>query len=326
MRLPDFLIIGAMKAGTTTLFEDLQTHPRVFMPLDKEPHNLCHDAVLTEAGRSAYAALFAAARADQVCAEASTGYTKLPDYPGVPARAVRVLGAGLRVIYLVREPVARIISHHHHAYGNGKCGAQIDREVRERPMFLDWTRYATQITPWIDALGRERVLVIRFESYVADRRGTVERVSRFLGIEPRPELIDASRAYNAAEAKVVNRGRFAWVSRNAVYRAVVRPLLSDGLKARARRLLLPRAPRRPDPPSPQTVEWILGELAEEMERLRTIMGEPGPLWDAAEVQRRFGPSENPSRGRGSAGAEAVAYATGPFQRAGHEPGRAPSRR
>ena len=51
MRLPDFLIIGAMKSGTTGLFFDLCSHPRVFLPENKEPTRLASDDVLTTEGR-----------------------------------------------------------------------------------------------------------------------------------------------------------------------------------------------------------------------------------------------------------------------------------
>lgn len=52
-RLPDFLVIGAMKAGTTSLFFDLSANPAIFFPEDKEPHRLANDRALTSAGRAA---------------------------------------------------------------------------------------------------------------------------------------------------------------------------------------------------------------------------------------------------------------------------------
>jgi len=70
---------------------------------------------------------FAAARADELCGDASTYYTMLPVHPGVAARAVSMLPAGFRVIYVVREPVSRTISHHYHEHTAGRAGA--DRRV-----------------------------------------------------------------------------------------------------------------------------------------------------------------------------------------------------
>ena len=88
MPLPDFLIIGAMKAGTTTLYRDLMTNPAIFFPSEKEKSHLLRDEVLTEAGRRDYEKLFRRARPGQVLGIAPTRYTNLPDCPGVPGRAL----------------------------------------------------------------------------------------------------------------------------------------------------------------------------------------------------------------------------------------------
>ena len=92
MTLPSFLVIGAMKAGTTTLFQDLKDHPNIFMPSDKELHDLNTEDVLTEKGVAAYEKFFKDSSTEQRCGEASTGYTKLPDIEGVPSRAHALLG------------------------------------------------------------------------------------------------------------------------------------------------------------------------------------------------------------------------------------------
>ena len=102
MRLPDFLIVGAQKAGTTSLYFDLLKNPAVFMPSDKELGNLLDDDVCTPPGRAAYAKRFRRARPDQLCGEATTSYTKLPDHPGVSDRARRVLRHAAR-----RNPPSR---------------------------------------------------------------------------------------------------------------------------------------------------------------------------------------------------------------------------
>jgi hypothetical protein len=96
-RLPDFLIIGAMKAGTTSLYRDLLTNPAVFFPADKEPGNLTDDRVLAEAGRREYELLFRGAVEGQICGEASTTYTKEPDLSGAATRTPVITGAKRRV-------------------------------------------------------------------------------------------------------------------------------------------------------------------------------------------------------------------------------------
>jgi hypothetical protein len=288
VRLPDFLIIGAQKAGTTTLWRDLLTQPGVFMSREKEPHCLVDDAVLAEPGRSAYARLFASATPDQVCGEASTAYTKLPDRPGVPARARALLGPDLRAIYVVRNPVTRIISHHLHDHLQDLVTADIDEAVRTYPPLLDYTRYAMQARPWIETFGAERVRIVRFEDYVADRRGTVESLDRFLGVEPRPELVEVEKIWNRGADKPITRGPFGRVPDLPLYRRLVRPLLPLAARDRLRRLLLPKPPpERPAPPAPATVDLILDALADDLDELPRLAGASGPLWDLAETRARF---------------------------------------
>ena len=72
MLLPNLLIIGAMKSGTTGLYMDLATHPGVFLGDDKEPHALRDDSVLTEQGRAQYAAYYAGARSETATARPAT--------------------------------------------------------------------------------------------------------------------------------------------------------------------------------------------------------------------------------------------------------------
>lgn len=286
LRFPEFLIVGAMKCGTTTLFMDLCAHPSVFMPDDKEPHNLCDDEALTPHGIESYGSLFRPARPDQICGEASTGYSKIPYFGDVVSRALRVLGRDLRIIYIVREPIARIVSHHYHNYANGACGPDIGRTIEEDPRLIDYTRYATQIEPWLEAYGPEAVRVIRFESFVRDRRAYGADLHRFLGIAPRPELIDPGAVHNRGEGKAVPRG-LTGVLRTGLYKRYLRRMAPDAVREWAKRSLLPRAPERPAGPSAALVDRLIDELSPELERLRRIMGSDVPIWDMDEVRGRF---------------------------------------
>lgn len=274
MRVPDFLIIGGMKCGSTTLYRDLMTNPRVFFPIDKEPESLCDDEVLTPGGRARYAALFGSVKEGQLCAEASTGYTKRPDIEGVAERAYEVCGAGLRAIYLVRDPVKRVVSHHYHEYSRGNMPRSIDDSVRDFPALVNYSRFAMQVEPWLERFGPERVRIVRFEEYVADRIAGSTALCAFLGIDARPDLIEDDKVFNKSEGKPVMRGPWKLVAHNPVYRRFIRPLMPMGLKDRVRGTVLPKAPPRPEPPTEETVAWIRAELAGDQARLAELMARP----------------------------------------------------
>jgi len=300
VKLPDFLIIGAQKAGTTSLYFDLLKNPAVFMPSDKEPGNLLDDDVCTPPGRAAYAKRFRRARPEQVCGEATTGYTKLPDHPGVPDRARRVLGENLLVVYIVREPISRIRSQHHHERSGARISCGIDEAVRRYPRFVDYSRYSMQITPWIEAFGRDQIYVVQFESYIADRPATVDAVSRFLGIAPAGDRVETDVVYNASGGKPVREGSFELLRSNTIYRKLIRPMLSVRSRDSLRRFLLPKAPDHAETPSAATVRYIVDELTDDVRRLGEIMGTGGPVWNLEDALLRASSAtpDGPERSEG----------------------------
>lgn len=280
---PGFLVVGAQKCGTTTLYEDLRSHPGVFLP-DKESSGLLAEDLPSPGAVAAYQRLFRQA-GDRLAGEVSTRYTMLPVHD-VASVAAEVLGEA-RVLYVVREPIARVISHHHHDHALGLVSADIDVEVRRTPALVDNSRYATQIDPWLRAFGPERVMVIRFETFVADRQGTANRVAAFLGL-PSWTLPHTGTVHNAAESKVVATAGWRRLLSHPAYRRVLRPLVPEALRRRATRAVLPSAVARPPAPSPDTVTWLVDELRPEVERLGEVTGE-GPWWDLDRVQAASAP-------------------------------------
>lgn len=286
MRVSDFLIIGAMKSGTTTLYHDLERVGAIFLPRFKEPNSLASDAVLRPRGRERYAELFAEARPEQRCGEASVRYSQLPGHPRCAERARAVCGPHLRVIYLVREPLGRALSQHHHALAHGNAQAEADVALRRHDKFLDYSRYAMQIEPWLEAFGPQQVLALRFEDFIADREAIVRRVCEFLDVEAGELRLETARAWNRAEDRREQRGPGARLLGSEFYRKRVRPRISRGLDTRLRLLLLPRSQAQPILPSPQTIRWMAGELRGDVERFSRLIGAPAPLWDVdAEAER-----------------------------------------
>lgn len=250
--LPDFLIVGAMKAGTTTLYEDLTHVPGLYLPPEKEPEDLIHAAVETPAGRAAYAARFAAAPPGARCGEASTAYTKRPTHDGVAPRARRVLGAEVKIIYLTRDPVRRILSQYRHLWGLGLETRPLNRAVLEDETYVAYSRYDWQIAPWRDAFGADRVLVMAFEDYLADRPAALARICGFLGVAPPRQTADSHRNASAGKRVVLQGSLQARIVHSAFYLYRIKPLLPTGLRDRIKALVLPRARRTQDRLTPAT--------------------------------------------------------------------------
>jgi hypothetical protein len=281
---PGFLVVGAQKCGTTTLFEDLRSHPDIYVP-DKESSGLLDPRLPEPAAVEGYRALFSAARG-RLAGEVSTEYTMLPAND-VATLAREVIGPA-RILYVVREPVARTISHHHHYYAAGLMSDDIDSDVPRHPELVDNSRYAMQIEPWLRAFGPSAVKVIRFESFVADRQTTADEVFAFLGVRAWT-LPAADRVHNAASDKVVAVGTWQRVSESPLYRHTLRRVLSEPVRRRLLGLVLPKAKPRPPAPAYATVETLVAALRPDVERLGEITGE-GPWWDLDAVLASYRPS------------------------------------
>ncbi len=281
--LPTFLVIGAMKAGTTTLCRDLEASPDVFFPTVKEPHTLCLDEVLTPGGRRRYAALFRTARPDQLRGEGSTGYTKRPGIDGVAERAKAVLGDDLRLVYIVRHPVDRIVSHHRHLVRGGDATPDINEAVRSMPELIDVSRYAMQLEPWIDTFGRAQLHVVRFEDYVADRRREVERVCAFLGATPPPSDADLGRVHNAGEEALVPppglRGLARRVTRGQFYKRVIHPRTPRWLRERLKATVYTRPESVASALTAETRAYLTDQFAGDLDRLARMLGRDDLRWD-----------------------------------------------
>src|SRR4051812_6197591 len=214
-RMPNFLVIGAMKAGTTSLYHYLREHPDIFMPKVKELDFFAVDEAWAR-GTPWYRQHFAAAGDAPAVGEASTAYTKYPHYPGVPERIARAIPE-CRLIYVVRDPIERIVSHYRHRVAVGAEREPLERAVVENPIYVDYTRYAAQIERYLEWFPREQLLVVDSAGLRDDRRGTVQGVYAFLGVELGFVPQNLSREYYGSS----NRTTFpalAWSVRRGIRR------------------------------------------------------------------------------------------------------------
>lgn len=197
--LPNFVIIGAMKGGTTSLYHYLRGHPEIFMTETKELHYFVADKNLGR-GLDWYERQFAGAEGRPAVGEASPDYAKYPIHDGVPRRMAEVL-PDVRLIYLLRDPVERIRSHYLHDLARGRERRPIGEAVPANPHYLAPSRYALQIEQYLAHFARERLLLLRSEDLRADRTASLQQVYRFLGVDDAWTPPDGAGLYNTAEGK-----------------------------------------------------------------------------------------------------------------------------
>jgi hypothetical protein len=200
MPAPTFIVIGAAKSGTTSLCEYLGMHPQVFVSTPKEPQFF---PLEFNWGRGVdwYAEHFAGGSGARAIGEGSTTYTRYPYSRGVPGR-MQALLPDVRLIYLVRHPIERMISEYQqHIWHGWEQERSAERALRGNPFYTDISRYATQIEQYLKVFRRDRVLVITSEALRDDRQNLMRDLLRFIGVDPEAEIADLDRTFNTTEDK-----------------------------------------------------------------------------------------------------------------------------
>lgn len=182
-RLPDFLIIGAMKSGTTTLYEYLERHPEVFMATPKEPNFFSMDEVYDK-GPDWYAALFANAGVDQICGEASPSYSRFPRFPSTASRIAKTL-PDVKILYIMRHPVERFYSNYvfDRSYG---FRDSIRETLDSRTYVLETSNYMLQIEKYLEHFSREQMLFLLLEDLNESPASALGEVAAFLKVRGTP--------------------------------------------------------------------------------------------------------------------------------------------
>ena len=267
MSLPDFLVIGAMKCGTSTLAAQLGAQPGIFMTEPKEPNFFSDDRVYAK-GLDWYRSLFAAAGQDDLKGEASTHYTKLPTHPHSSERMHRHLPHA-RLVYVMRDPIDRMVSHYIHAWSRREVDLGIDHAVRERPEFVAYSSYAMQLTPWIERFGRERILPVFFERLTRDPQREFERVGRFIGCQGPIRWEPEVGAKNVSAERLRYGPRLERVLSAPLFRSLRRSLLPESARDRIKsRWRMKDRPRLSETARAYCVE----RLDQDLQRLGTMLG------------------------------------------------------
>ena len=177
--LPNLIVIGAMKCGTTSLHHYLDLHPEIQMSNPKELKFFVEELNWAR-GADWYAGHFDPAA--PVRGESSPHYTTYPRWQGVPAR-MRSLVPEAKLIFAVRDPIERLLSQYVHMRTSGDERRELSAALRENPSYLDRSRYWMQLEPFLEHYSRDAILVLNAEELVERRQETLRRVFSFLEVD-----------------------------------------------------------------------------------------------------------------------------------------------
>lgn len=291
MRLPNFIVIGAAKAGTTALYWYLAEHPQVFMSPLKETNFFAYG--LDERGQlvygdpelhrfrirslSGYERLFADAGDALAIGEASPIYLECPQAAG----RMRDLVPGARIVCGLREPVDRAYSDHL-MYLRSR-GRRFDPE-RDLTATSAWalpdshwmriSRYHEALSRYFDAFPRDRIHVFLFDDLKRDPRGFLKDLYGFLGVDP-DFVPDLGTPHNVGGVPANMALERLFTSKTI--RAAVEPWIPKRLVDRVRRMRTRNLRRAPALP-PELRSALVGHFREDIAKTSELIGRSLEHW------------------------------------------------
>jgi Sulfotransferase family len=276
MTLPNFLIIGAAKAGTTSLYEWFRPHPAIFMPALKEPRFFSYDPARSEPAPvrtlEEYAALFEGVTTETAIGEASPHYLM---HGAVPERIAATL-PGVRLIAALRDPAERAFSVYQMNLRN--------RGVNDGVPFLQAIEtdgnlrggYATGLARYFARFPRERIRIVLFEEIAGAPLATAQALFGFLGVDEGfvPDVARISNPGGLPRVRalhgLLNDGRLRYFARSFLPESVV----ARGRDLRARNL-------RKQAMRPEERRAAVALFREDVLRTQDLIGRDLAPWLAA---------------------------------------------
>lgn len=267
-RLPRFIVIGAMKAGTTSLYHYLGRHPEIAMSKVKETDFFLERNV--HRGLKWYRRQFP--RDDRIKGEASPNYTKYPAQKGVPERMHQILPE-VKLIYVLRDPISRIVSHAHHNLLKNDLTRETLFEKLKNPHahLIQCSRYYMQLEQYLHWFSPEQMLIVTTEALNADRKSILKKIFQFIGVE-QTDFYDPH----------YDRSRHTSFGRRKIRNALIREKLRDtpyyNFVASRLHWLIP-SQKVDKPQLPSDLEKHLEQaLRDDVQKLRAFTGRDFQEW------------------------------------------------
>jgi len=184
--LPNLIVIGAMKCGTSSLHHYLSFHPEVFMSKPKELDFFVKTMNWNKGIKWYESHFYEDSRANniKIYGEASTNYSKHPTYMGVPSRMHSLL-LDVKLIYLIRHPIDRIISHYIHNYYNENEDRSFSEILSDfdNNNYINCSKYFKQLEQYLKYYPKERILIITAEDLMEFPQNIMKKVFTFLNVD-----------------------------------------------------------------------------------------------------------------------------------------------
>ncbi|HXM00802.1 MAG TPA: sulfotransferase, partial [Rhizomicrobium sp.] len=229
MRLPDFIVAGVRKCGTTWLHTCLSEHPQIFVP--PQTKEIFFFDRHWDRGLAWYARHFAAAPPGRICGEATPGYFAVPGMPE------RIKGAvpDAKIVFVFRDPIRRAVSLYQHMLSIGYTRLSFADALEEMPEIIDEGHYDSYFESYERCFGRAALFPLILEQAKAEGDAGLAALFAFLGVDPAfrpPSLLRTAYEQRTARNHVFGwlTGRLTMVFRDRGLHWVVNGLKRAGFR------------------------------------------------------------------------------------------------
>jgi hypothetical protein len=278
--LPNLIVIGSPKCGTSSLHYYLSLHPEIFMSREKELNFFIEEKSFGR-GVAWYQAQFETDRPVKIIGEASPGYTHYPVFRGVPQRMHSIV-PNARLIQIVRDPMKRLVSHYFHELeiDDGNVDADINKEAGRLgdSYIVSPSLQCLQLELYLQYYPQGQILLLAQEDLARDRSETMRRVFRFLGVDDSFESAEFSQMLNVRKSSAPSSTGIGLLKaiQSAGFGSILPPRIKDPIR---KALLRPFSqPIKPPLLERELEQRLLNIFHEDAERLRRLTGMKFEEW------------------------------------------------
>lgn len=299
MTMPNFLIVGAAKAGTTSLLKYVEQHPEIYMCPVESPRffNVKGSEKSPYGDLDAYQSLFDGVINEKAIGEKSTTYLANPRVPG----KIKEYLPDVKLIAVLRNPVDRAYSQFNYYLREGQedctdfatiAARDIERvEMRKAPsQYTSWGMYSVHLERYLKFFDKSQIKLVIFEEFVREPDRVMAEVFEFLGVDPDAK-VDTSKQHNVTTAPKggiagrmlklvarnldqIKRGLIA-LAPDWLYRRVIVPTGKSFLD------LLRSSPSKPAKLDPAVRDRLMGVFRDDISRLERLIGKDFSTWSNA---------------------------------------------
>ena len=273
-RLPNFLGIAAVKAGSTSIYRYLGEHPEIYVSPVKETNFFAYEGQRERRFRirswREYEAQFVGVAGEAAVGEFSPQYV---NYPRAAARIAEAL-PDVRLLASLRSPADRAYSCWLGSVKNGLESEAAETAIRPGSLYVERGFYRQKLEPFLALFPQERIRIVLFEDLARDAATVMAGIYEFLGVDAR-FVPDVSRRHNEGRVPRSRRINHAW---HALRRLQPRTFQAPRFLVRWNARLLESASTPAPPPDPTLRARLLELYRDEVDRMEELLGRDLDAW------------------------------------------------